>query len=48
MRSCFLIVIIILLVGWLVGFFAFDVGWFIHFLLVGALILLLLRLIGGR
>lgn len=48
MRSCFFILIIILLIGWLLGFFAFDLGWFIHFLLVAAIILLLLRLIGGR
>lgn len=48
MRSCFLVIIIMLLIGWLLGFFAFDLGWFIHILLVAAVILLLLRLIGGR
>ncbi|MTI26780.1 MULTISPECIES: lmo0937 family membrane protein [Fulvivirga] len=48
MRSCLIVIIIVLVVGWLFGFFAFDLGWFIHFLLVAAVILLLLRLIGGR
>lgn len=47
MRGCFTVLIIILLVGWLLGFFAFDLGDFIHILLVAAVILLLLRLIRG-
>ena len=48
MRGCFTVLIILLIVGWLLGFFAFDLGDFIHILLVAAVIMLLLRLIGGR
>ncbi|UII29357.1 lmo0937 family membrane protein [Fulvivirga maritima] len=48
MKGCFLIVLIVLILGWLFGFFYFDLGWFIHVLLIAAVIILLLRLIGGR
>lgn len=47
MRGCFIVLIIVLVVGWLLGFFAFDMGDFIHILLVAAIVLLLLRLIRG-
>jgi len=40
---------IILLILWLVGFIAFPViGWFIHVLLVIAIIMILLRIIRGK
>ncbi|MFA5413685.1 MAG: lmo0937 family membrane protein [Patescibacteria group bacterium] len=40
---------IILIVLWLVGFIAFPViGWFIHVLLVIAIIMILLRIIRGK
>ena len=40
---------IILLVLWLVGFIGFHVvAWYIHILLIIALVVLLLQLIGGR
>jgi hypothetical protein len=42
------IVIVILIVGWLLGFFAFNVGNLIHILLVIALILIVVRLVTGR
>lgn len=42
------LLIVILLVGWLVGAFAFSVGPFIHLLLVVALIVLIVRLAQGR
>ena len=40
---------IILLVLWLVGFIGFHVvAWYIHILLIVALVVLLLQLVGGR
>jgi len=40
---------IILIVLWLVGFIAFPaIGWFIHILLIVAIITILLRIIRGR
>ncbi|MDO8524706.1 MAG: lmo0937 family membrane protein [bacterium] len=40
---------IILIILWLVGFIAFPtIGWFIHVLLVIAIIMVLLRLIRGK
>ncbi|MGK7388763.1 MAG: lmo0937 family membrane protein [Candidatus Cyclobacteriaceae bacterium M2_1C_046] len=47
MRGCFIVLIIVLIVGWLLGFFVFDIGDLIHILLIAAVILLLLRLIRG-
>ncbi len=41
-------VAVILLIGWLLGFFVFSLGSFIHILLVFALISILFRLIRGR
>ncbi len=39
----------ILLVLWLVGFIGFHVvAWYIHILLIIALVVLLLQLVGGR
>lgn len=42
------IIIAILIVGWLLGFFAFHVGNLIHVLLVIAIIVVLVRVIQGR
>lgn len=42
------LLIVILLVGWLVGAFALNVGAFIHILLVVALVVLIVRLMQGR
>jgi len=42
-------VFVVLLVLWLVGFIGFHVvAWYIHVLLVIALVVLLIQLIGGR
>ncbi len=42
-------VFVILLVLWLVGFIGFHVvAWYIHILLILALVVLLLQLVGGR
>lgn len=42
-------IFLILLVLWLVGFIGFHViGWYIHLLLVAALIVLIIRLVQGR
>lgn len=41
------IIALILLIGWLLGFFYFSVGGFIHILLVLAIIAVLFRLIRG-
>jgi uncharacterized protein DUF5670 len=42
------IIIAILIIGWLLGFFAFHVGNLIHVLLVIAIIVVLIRIIQGR
>ena len=42
------IIIAILIIGWLLGFFAFHVGNLIHVLLVIAIIVVLLNVIQGR
>jgi hypothetical protein len=40
---------IVLVVLWLIGFIAFPViGWFIHVLLVIAIIMILIRIIKGK
>jgi hypothetical protein len=42
-------IFVVLLVLWLVGLIGFHVvGWYIHILLVVALVVLLIQLIGGR
>lgn len=42
------LIAIILLIGWLLGFFVFSAGSLIHVLLVIAIIAIILRLIRGR
>jgi hypothetical protein len=40
---------IILLILWLLGYIAFPtLGWFIHILLVAAIVIFLIRIIQGR
>jgi hypothetical protein len=41
-------IVVVLLILWLLGFFAFHVGGLIHILLVIAIIVMLLRIIQGR
>jgi len=48
MSSLLYIVAVILIIGWLLGFFVFNAGSLIHLLLVIAVIAILLRLIRGR
>jgi hypothetical protein len=47
MGSILYIIAVILVIGWVVGFFAFHAGWLIHALLVIAVVVVLLRIIGG-
>jgi hypothetical protein len=47
MGNLLYLVAIILLIGWAVGFFAFNVGSIIHVLLVIAVIAIILRVIKG-
>lgn len=42
------LLIIILVIAWLLGFFAFHIGGIIHLLLVIAVIVLVFRLLRGR
>lgn len=48
MNSLLYFLALILVIGWLIGFFAFSLGGLIHILLVMAVIAILLRLIRGR
>lgn len=45
MRSLLYIIAVILVIGWLIGFFAYSAGKLIHILLVIAIISFLLTLI---
>ncbi|MBL7875597.1 MAG: lmo0937 family membrane protein [Cyclobacteriaceae bacterium] len=47
MRDILYLLAVVLLVGWVFGFFYFSLGAFIHILLVLAIISILFRLIGG-
>lgn len=42
------LIIVILLIGWALGVFAFNLGAFLHILLVIAVILLIVNLLQGR
>jgi hypothetical protein len=42
------VIAVILIIGWLLGFFVFSAGNLIHILLVVAIIAILLRVIQGR
>ena len=49
MNNLINILIVVLIIGWLAGYFAFpDLGGIIHLLLVIALILIVYRLVTGR
>lgn len=48
MGNLLYIIAVILIIGWLVGFFAFHAGGIIHTLLVIALIVIIIRVIQGR
>lgn len=48
MRDLIWLIIVILVIGWFVGAFYFDLGAFIHILLVLAIIGVLWRLATGR
>lgn len=48
MGNLLYIVAVFLIIGWAIGFFAFNVGWFIHLLLVIAIIVIVLKLIQGK
>ncbi len=49
MGNLLYIIAVILIIGWLLGMFAFNVtGGFIHALLVIAVIIILVKLLGGR
>jgi hypothetical protein len=47
MSSLLYLIAVILLIGWVLGFFVFSAGSIIHVLLVLAVIAILIRLIGG-
>jgi len=48
MGNLLYIIAIILLIGWAIGYFAYNTGEVIHILLIIALIAVLFRLISGR
>jgi Ca2+-dependent lipid-binding protein len=48
MRDLISIIIVLLIIGWLVGYFAFSIGGLIHILIVLAVIGILYRLATGR
>lgn len=48
MRDLLYIIAIVLVIGWLLGFFVFSTGGLIHILLVLAVIAILFRVIGGK
>lgn len=48
MNSLLYLIAVILIIGWILGFFVYSVGGLIHILLVLAVVAILLRLISGR
>jgi len=48
MNNLLYIVAVILIIGWLLGYFAFHAGGIIHVLLVMAVIVILVRVIQGK
>ena len=49
MRDLVWLIIVLLIIGWLIGFFAFpDLGSLIHILVVIAVILIIYKLLTGR
>ncbi|TMI95243.1 MAG: lmo0937 family membrane protein [Bacteroidetes bacterium] len=47
MSSILYLIAVLLIIGWILGFFVFSAGGIIHVLLVLAVIAILVRLIGG-
>jgi hypothetical protein len=47
MSSILYLIAVVLIIGWILGFFVFSAGSIIHVLLVLAVIAILIRLIGG-
>ncbi len=47
MGNLLYLIAVILIIGWAIGFFAFQVGGLIHVLLVIAIIAIILRVIRG-
>jgi len=47
MRNLLYFIALILVIGWLVGFFAYSAGGLIHALLIIAIIAVLMNVIGG-
>jgi hypothetical protein len=48
MGNLLYIIAVVLIIGWLLGFFVFNVGGIIHVLLIIAVIAILIRIIQGR
>ena len=48
MNNLLYLIAVILIIGWLLGFFYFSVGGIIHVLLIIAIVAILFRLIRGR
>lgn len=48
MNNLISLIIIVLIIGWILGFFIFSLGWFIHVLIILAVIGILYRLATGR
>jgi hypothetical protein len=48
MSNLLYVVAIILIIAWLIGFFAYNAGYLIHVLLVIAIIAILLRVVQGK
>jgi len=48
MSSLLYVIAVILIIGWLLGFFVYSAGGLIHILLVIAAIAIIVRLIQGR
>lgn len=48
MKNLLYVIAVVLVIGWILGFFIFNAGGFIHALLVIAVIVILVRIISGR
>ncbi|MCJ7757348.1 MAG: lmo0937 family membrane protein [Gillisia sp.] len=49
MKDLIWLIVVLLIIGWLIGYFAFpDLGGIIHILIVIAVILILYKLLTGR
>jgi hypothetical protein len=48
MGNLLYIIVVILVIGWLIGFVGYNAGGLIHILLVIAIIVVLIRIIQGR